>query len=1173
MAGQEDDNISMPWNFQHNLHVDENMGGLPPSWSSSLQEAGFTEEDIAALQARRMRSPTLEPILTSTTPRKSSLPRAQTDAAYTSSPSSSISGHGAQFQQRPQGEAARRKMSDASSVFGGSESQFVMLTGQNAGQNVSSGMSSATSRLRSGSNASASNPASFVDMGDSDGESSNHHHSYHYTPQRPRASPQSGSRGVPASPPPAYGLAGPPRLDIPTLSIEDDGGDSDLEVHESKRDTIVPSGSKRDTVTPSSSSKRDTVIASSSKRDTIKAPTAPSKKPSLTDLVRSATMSTISSPRSPRFGRSPSTRSKKMPAQEERDEEEEERRDTVPMPSLRATPAARPASPPKHGRRRSKRFSVLPPRLSLDTSALGGDLSSWSASLFSSMSSDGDESSSPFAGGQQSALDKLNGTKTTREGDRKGLPPMATGSATRKPQMVGEKAGLPASPRPTAGTPVRSATNGPAVPSRFAQTSSGASSVPSLARSQTAPIPAGQLTVDTARSNAPAAVERSSSSPSPAVTTPQSAAAFHAAYKTGRNERPRPAPLDAEALKSDDAPTSAGTEGRMSEDELPPAGTPLWNELIGMVTPPTGRVDAPKSVSSSASIRAPQSPNIPLRPPHQNASLSPSATAFASPLPSPTGDASRPTSPLLSVLRENNANRNSGSTVRSDRDSNVTVTAEVVRAAVVTYSRAMVVPTSSGSSSNSSLVKKESGGSPAASAPEPPRIVPVSPVGRVSPAPKSPIGTPTGSQEVQIPSPLQPSPLPSAWKKEFQTSKLEPIPSPEQLQTPMGSDNGRDEGMEDENETANVGDTLASAGRPRIVVSGIPASASSISLKSASAGTPSPASATSSVPAYRGWLMDVLAPLEEFVDPSVDPHALYADLREVAEGESGSVFAARVLPQTPAARAKARHGKKDSSPSANAQAVAIKCIPISPSGSPKIEDLKRELELMRSVGHPNILTMDALFVDLLEDSLWIRMELMETSLADVIGLIGEGIQLTEDIMARFASDILSALDYLQTLRIAHRDVRSDNMLLNSSGVLKLSDFSNAVRATSPNFTCSDPVGVVYWQAPEIRKGLYDPLKVDTFSLGATVWEMAESQPPFSEVEDINQVSDTWPPLSQSEDYSRSFHDFLQLSSLPPSSRPAPEDLLNTPFIRGAAPRTDVLRLLSQCKSIEEEMQQ
>jgi hypothetical protein len=49
--------------------------------------------------------------------------------------------------------------------------------------------------------------------------------------------------------------------------------------------------------------------------------------------------------------------------------------------------------------------------------------------------------------------------------------------------------------------------------------------------------------------------------------------------------------------------------------------------------------------------------------------------------------------------------------------------------------------------------------------------------------------------------------------------------------------------------------------------------------------------------------------------------------------------------------------------------------------------------------------MDAFYVNLVDDSVWIRMELMERSLADVVGLVGEGLSLQERMIARFASDV------------------------------------------------------------------------------------------------------------------------------------------------------------------------
>jgi len=79
-------------------------------------------------------------------------------------------------------------------------------------------------------------------------------------------------------------------------------------------------------------------------------------------------------------------------------------------------------------------------------------------------------------------------------------------------------------------------------------------------------------------------------------------------------------------------------------------------------------------------------------------------------------------------------------------------------------------------------------------------------------------------------------------------------------------------------------------------------------------------------------------------------------------------------------------------------------------------------------------------------------------------------------------------------------------------------------------------------------GLYDPLKVDVWSLGATTWELVHGNPPFEDVKDPrDMVGGLLPPVREPEAFSQPFHDFLHLCSQPAASRPDPDELFDVRF--------------------------
>ena len=155
-------------------------------------------------------------------------------------------------------------------------------------------------------------------------------------------------------------------------------------------------------------------------------------------------------------------------------------------------------------------------------------------------------------------------------------------------------------------------------------------------------------------------------------------------------------------------------------------------------------------------------------------------------------------------------------------------------------------------------------------------------------------------------------------------------------------------------------------------------------------------------PRYPSWLAAGVLPLAEFIDDSSDPRALFTDLQEIAQGESGSVYSAcaptvasQFWPPTPTSPMSEISPEGDEADEGLAQSkqglVAIKCVPLLRGRTEKLADLRRELELARALRHANVLCMERLYVDVSEESLWIGMELMDRSLADILAVIGEDV--------------------------------------------------------------------------------------------------------------------------------------------------------------------------------------
>jgi calcium-dependent protein kinase len=243
----------------------------------------------------------------------------------------------------------------------------------------------------------------------------------------------------------------------------------------------------------------------------------------------------------------------------------------------------------------------------------------------------------------------------------------------------------------------------------------------------------------------------------------------------------------------------------------------------------------------------------------------------------------------------------------------------------------------------------------------------------------------------------------------------------------------------------------------------------------------------------------------------------------------------------------------------NGMRRAIKALDRSALTPESRDRIRREIEILKELDHPNIIRI----IEVVEDERYINIVQELCQGGELFDRIVKNKRFSEDLAAGYMRQILSAVTHCHKASIIHRDLKPENILFESTGanVLKVIDFGISRKhfAETPLRKQYGTVSFTqaYYMAPEVLRGSYNE-KCDVWSCGVLMYILLSGYPPFngSTQQDIRakvkagqytMTGGVWPIISpEAKDL------INQLLTFDPAKRISAEQAFQHPWLHSGA---------------------